>query len=303
MEDSALSLFGILGLVDAAPKPPALYHYTSMEAFISILNSGQIRATHIRYLNDLSEAEWMWQAVLELLQKQTVTEAKDRADRAAGIIAAIDQRHQQNEFVASFSENGDDLTQWRAYCPGGAGLSIGFNTAALSTQWVADPKCQDPAFVGSALRKVRYLNEQGEAKLFNELDSMVRLSPSIQRGIDGQPVTTEQFVTAWLSTVATAYKHPAFAAESEWRLVFSKPHKPMPYQRFRPGKSSLVPYIEAILNLDTQSRRSVSYMIDRVVIGPTPSPRLAEEALKAAFASFGHPEVQVEVSKIPFRHW
>ena len=35
-------------------------------------------------------------------------------------------------FVASFSENGDQLSQWRAYCPKGNGFSIGFRYSDLS---------------------------------------------------------------------------------------------------------------------------------------------------------------------------
>jgi hypothetical protein len=33
---------------------------------------------------------------------------------------------QKGCFVSSFSERGDQLSQWRAYCPGGKGYSLGF---------------------------------------------------------------------------------------------------------------------------------------------------------------------------------
>jgi hypothetical protein len=291
------------GLLDTSPPPPVLYHYTSMEALLSILNSGQIRATHIRYLNDISEAEWMWKAVVNQLEEtKRSTECAAQATQTSTILGMINERRILNDFVASFSENADDLSQWRAYCPGGAGFSIGFETKALNTQWVADPKGGEPLFVGGSLKKVRYLGPE-DLKFPSELDTMLRLAPSLERGIDRRPVSREQFLMGWLSVISSSFKHPAFGDENEWRLVLTKPHKPMPFQRFRPGKSSIIPYVEAILNRDYKSERPANYMIARVVIGPTPSPELSREALEAAFHSVGHPEVQVDVSKIPFKHW
>jgi hypothetical protein len=229
-------------------------------------------------------------------------ESEATAERATTILAMIDERRILNDFVASFSENGDDLSQWRAYCPGRAGFSIGFDSRALNTQWVADPNGGEPLFVGGSLKKVRYLGPE-ELKFPAELDTLLRLSPSIDRGFDGHPVTKEQFLMAWLSVISSSFKHPAFSAENEWRLVLTKPHKPMPFQRFRPGKSSIIPYVEAVLNRDYQSGQPADYMIRRVIIGPTPGPELSKEALQAAFRSVGHSDVQVDISTIPFRQW
>lgn len=245
----------------------------------------------------------MWTAVVEQLEQMKLSAGcEEQATYATGILEMIKERRHINDFVVSFSENGDDLSQWRAYCPGGAGFSIGFDTKALNTQWVVDPKGGEPSFVGGSLKKVRYLGPD-ELKFPNELDTVLSLSPSIERGFDGQPISREQFLMAWLSVISSSFKHPAFNAENEWRLVLTKPHKLMPFQRFRPGKSSMIPYVEAVLNLDHKSEQPADYMIKRVIIGPTPSPELSKEALEAAFLSIGHPEVQVAVSMIPFRHW
>jgi len=35
-------------------------------------------------------------------------------------------------FICSFSQKGDQLSQWRAYCPSGNGISIGFNSIVLT---------------------------------------------------------------------------------------------------------------------------------------------------------------------------
>ena len=121
------------------PLPEILYHYTSADALLSIVNSGRISATNIDYLNDSSEVAWMWKAVASQLEATKLSENKAESECATQILKKIEERRRLNEFVASFSENGDDLSQWRAYCPGGFGYSIGFASAALSTQWISDP--------------------------------------------------------------------------------------------------------------------------------------------------------------------
>src|SRR5438270_3461004 len=128
MDDRRNKFFSALRVLDV-PPPPVLYHYTSMEGLLSIVKSGRMRASHIRYLNDLSEAEWLWGiAVRELEKMQSALETETDSD-ATKILELIDKRRSGNEFVASFSENGDDLSQWRAYCPSGAGFGIGFDSA------------------------------------------------------------------------------------------------------------------------------------------------------------------------------
>lgn len=131
------ALFSLLGF--PGPQPPTLYHYTSMAGLLSILETGRIRASHVRYLNDRSGLAAMWEAVINRLEIR-----RDSANTTEGgaylskIIELATNKHLGNQFVASFSENGDDLSQWRSYCPGGAGFSIGFATDALRSQWVSD---------------------------------------------------------------------------------------------------------------------------------------------------------------------
>jgi hypothetical protein len=106
-----MSMFGF----DEANPPAVLYHYTSMSALLSIVRSGRIWASHCRFLNDRSEITTMWDAVEKRLDERI---AKEPSTQAAAVLsevtAAVKERKSSNEFVASFSENGDDLSQWRA---------------------------------------------------------------------------------------------------------------------------------------------------------------------------------------------
>lgn len=40
-----------------------LYHYTTIETFVNIMDGGELWASHIRYLNDTSEQRLMWNHV------------------------------------------------------------------------------------------------------------------------------------------------------------------------------------------------------------------------------------------------
>jgi hypothetical protein len=81
------------------------------------------------------------------------------------IAAAVKERKFSNEFVTSFSENGDDLSQWRAYCASEGGVSLGFSNEALESRWIADPAGGRASWVGGSLMKVRYLDKGNYAAL------------------------------------------------------------------------------------------------------------------------------------------
>jgi hypothetical protein len=40
-----------------------LYHYTSVESFLNIVDGGELWASHIRYQNDTSEQRLIWDHV------------------------------------------------------------------------------------------------------------------------------------------------------------------------------------------------------------------------------------------------
>ena len=80
----------------------------------------------------------------------------------------------------------------------------------------------------------------------------------------------------------------------------------MPGQQFRSGKSTLIPFVEIMLDVMREGADCVpreDYFINEVVIGPTPTPELTSEALRSLFEAEGHPGVVVRTSQIPFRDW
>ena len=72
--------------------------------------------------------------------------------------------------------------------------------------------------------------------------------------------------------------------------MISKDYRPMPGQQFRQGKSTLIPFVEIILDVMRKGAERVTQqtsLIDEVVVGPTPTPGLIIQAVEALFVSGG----------------
>ena len=102
-------------ILDRTP-PSVLYHYTTQEGLLGIVSSKEIWATHTQYLNDTRE----FHHALEILQQETTDQPVLR-DEWYQIISGA------NVCVCSFSEDGDSLSQWRAYGGRASGFAIGFS--------------------------------------------------------------------------------------------------------------------------------------------------------------------------------
>ena len=105
--------------------PETLYHYTSTEALLSILNSIDkdegtytLRATHGSSLNDFSEGALLPKALRRLGAKESVME--------------ILRDLSGYPFVLSFSERGDDRFMWECYANQGKGATIGISPDKLN---------------------------------------------------------------------------------------------------------------------------------------------------------------------------
>ncbi len=112
--------------------PQTLYHYTSQQGLIGIVSADELWATDIRYLNDSSEFTYAVQLAYKALREWKHT---DLAYYQAFRKLAEERLRESGSsiLVASLSEEGDLLSQWRGYCSPGPGFAIGFNGRYLAT--------------------------------------------------------------------------------------------------------------------------------------------------------------------------
>lgn len=330
--------------------PETLYHYTSLDALVSIVQSRRLRASSIRFLNDRSESLRLKEDVVGILRSEPTGSRGQKTVQTT--IDLIESQPMQSLFVASLTEKADLLSQWRAYCPSGLGVSIGFSSDSLSQQWVANKSGDSPLFLSAPLQKVRYygptkqadleaevrrlltleveasLNENvaypnvavlsAVAPLFKdvtfrpaELNQLLAIAVKAINEAEGEPGFTlsrpaGSTLAAWVFMLSPFIKHDAFEEECEWRKVISKDFRHMPGQRFRTGKSTLIPFVEVMLDkirVESECVPSERYFINEVVVGPTPTPELTIEALASLFESEGQPQVRIRSSHIPYKDW
>ena len=141
-------------------------------------------------------------------------------------------------FVCSFSAvaDGDDLTQWRAYSANG-GYAIGFPIADLLSH--------------AGMLRIDLLQcEYSTAGTQGAVEGTIKIIEQIIQMAGGIKGFRSQFpfndaskdgLLAMLLKLVARYKHDAFSAEQEWRLVYLL--TPGDQRRFRMSASALVPYV------------------------------------------------------------
>ena len=114
------------------PPPNFLYHYTTEQGLLGIVDSGTLWATNIGYLNDATEFSLSLELIRDRLlnelretemeerhfasaDPQRARRANERKDRAQASSAYTNSTHSPI-CVICFCKKGDLLSQWRGLC-------------------------------------------------------------------------------------------------------------------------------------------------------------------------------------------
>ena len=290
-----------------AESEKILFHYTSLEGLLGIIESKSIWATNVLYLNDASELNYSIQLLGEEndnLKDKIPVDSKNLGkfsffnELIENIDKFISHPYPFGFFVCSFSEEKDLLSQWRGYCPKGIGFSVGFNLDKLKG-CAQESNCSiilcnyNEEEQKGALRK---LITNISARYDNEIKKISWLGPW---GEDEQ----ELFVDLLMEFIelAPTFKQPKIEAEKEWRIIVSRSLKSSKFIkaiRFRPGQSMIVPYIE--IPLPTEGDNLI---INKIVVGPTHEPKLSKASVEMLLKSKNVKFDEVQYSTIPYRNW
>lgn len=187
--------------------PDTIYHYCSPEVAFTILRDRTLWLSSISNLNDYSEIVWAQRIIDEQL-----AEIKDKVpDKDIESLRNLLYLNRGLFFICCFSEEGDILSQWRAYAGDGKGVAIGFDPKKLITEndihWGTRPN----NLPGIAICKVQY-EEAMQKKTVRDILDRWALGP------DGG---LSQSAHGYLNALQIKFKNPAFAEEKEHRLVTS----------------------------------------------------------------------------------
>ncbi|UPJ39776.1 DUF2971 domain-containing protein [Bradyrhizobium sp. 40] len=288
---------GLKGLEERRALPTLIYHYCDANALLGILQNRQVWATDTNYLNDADELASLFKNVvghlaakrtkgseflIEQFQKISATAATFRR----GLIGL-------GVYVACFSEDGDVLSQWRAYAADGMGFAIGFDPSrfrVLKEDREASPKRM--IYGGS-------VEERIVTKYFSDFASA--LAPFANRlQTFGWPEMSfdswlQLRISEFLHEVAFECKHPAFHEEQEWRIIALQGEV-----RYRASANRLVPY--RVLDM-TSAQNEKLMPIEEIVIGPC-APAMESERVLTYLADslgYGHAGIRFRRSNAPYR--
>ena len=140
---------------DTSIQAQTIYHYTDVRGALAIIESGHLWFTERAHLNDPIELQYGLRIGHEMFE--------EAVKRAGPTVPQQTANHLMEEagvgliefgsWVASFSYDGDDLSQWRSYADDGRGVCLGFSVQALDMSIFAS---KVPGLVNYLRFPVRY---------------------------------------------------------------------------------------------------------------------------------------------------
>ena len=270
-----------------------LYHYTRQDAFISMLGNRSSRVSNVRHFNDYSEVEYAYGVLRALIEeiKKDATYGLEPGFLAQLLKDALPNRH--DSYVLCFSTKYDDLNQWRSYASPGLGYCIGFPCHLLSA--IAETY---KGRLGQCIYSRKHQSQIVSAMLTDALWDLSTYFPHYDPGEinEGLVQARTKAFSEHFSTIAPLFKNPAFAEESEVRLVFDVEAAAIPVH-FRSGATSIVPYIELSFQISDLQALSPN----AVVVKTCSRPEFVTSAVRKFLDSAGYEKVVISASGIPFR--
>ena len=285
-------------------------HYTSAEAAMSILRSKEVWMRKSSCMNDFlevqyglarlyraygqSEAGKSFKATLNKIFQGITTDIETLFDSWA-------PHFQANTYFTCLSEheNKEDtfgrLSMWRAYGQA-TGVALIVNNAVFLNP--------SDGF-GAYSTPVAYLNDQEFEKQFRQVAENINKEADFIKTEGREAVTARIFHMLRFASLST--KHPGFAEEKEWRIVYCPTLESSQYLIKDIQVFGGIPQTIYKIPLRDISEvglvASIPNLINRIIIGPTQYPLALAEAFHDLLAEAQVPEPgsRICVSDIPLR--
>jgi hypothetical protein len=269
--------------------PDVLYHYTGQAGLLGIIGKAELWATKIQYMNDATEF-----GLALSLARQHLDVIIDSTGHSTEKALAVELRESLrglediNIFPVCFCEKSDLLSQWRGYA-GNQGYSLAFCTNALMQVTAGGNFLLGRCIYDQTLqRKI-----VGEA-VAHCLEQALMFPTNRTFGFHG-PLADILF------RCGVFFKDVSFVEEQEWRLVSPTIMFHDKRLKFRPGNSTITPYLALDLS-------EGAFPIIYVVVGPCPHMELSKSAVTSLLMQRGNrgplsAQPIAFASAIPFRNW
>jgi hypothetical protein len=293
--------------------PSTLYHYTTAEGLIGILTSASFWMTNLRYMNDLSELQYARDLIGEVLDSKSPEYASN--DVLSEFFRRVKNTFSPFEggteaFATCFCENGNLLSQWRAYGGKGGGYAVGLDFFHL-VRFLSKP---------CFLRKVIYDPDEQKRIILDVINNICNLLNEMNPKQDVKQADSDNtlpqfclFLNRILGEYIFCFKHPEFAQEQEWRLVHIWECNPTLNResdfsdlKFRTFGGNVIPFCEVsfenAIKASRQDDYGLSFPIQELVIGPTLNPEFNRQSVQTLLTKINPDHFPlIKKSGIPLR--
>ena len=276
--------------------PDFLYHYTSIEAFKSIIKNEEIYATVANYItNDPSEMTHAKKIALEILrERESDFNGKEKLYNNCKDAIENSDRSKKFHCICSFSEQEDLLSQWRAYCPKG-GVSIGFSGERIENN-IGDPCIQDGICVENYYND--YIREAYIYKcIYDPKEQKQKMNQLFGFLLEQKDVLLAGLFWKMIQSFSYSFKHKSFEEEEEWRLCYW-PEKDNHNLKDRVKDSTLIPYWP-FLTVDHNNKSIIS----KIMIGPARDKKKLKKHISSYLKDLGKQfsHIEIDVTKTPWQ--
>lgn len=180
------------------------YHYCSADTFLAICSSKKLRFSSLYQMNDHMEKRWGYNIWVEVTKKLENEKSIDLTLLKEITEILIQESYLTLSLACCFSENGDVLSQWRAYAQDASGYCIGFSAKHLSK-------------LPTRVMKV-YYNKEEQKQIIKEFIKYMQ-----KRRVENpnESKDDENFIDLCVDFAVrlSGFKNPAFKEELEIRMV------------------------------------------------------------------------------------
>jgi hypothetical protein len=274
-----------------------VFHYTSFAGAVGMIDSNEIWATNVQFLNDSSEFQHGMDLVLEewfTIRSGLAPAAAARIDRLLDSIVALHSL--DDAFVISASSEPEDVGQFDRY---------GKYSLELDVERFIYPAGNEPQFPNTlkfaslrpAWRTVAYGSGEKRARIEEFFQDIAVLLDSKADWVPARNEIITQWCAWWYINLVAGLKDRHFQSEAEIRYaVFAESGFKDIYSR--PSPYGDATYVRTSSNFKDGAKAPLP--LHRITVSPR-DVNLDEIAEIKAALSRASLEVPVELSSVPFR--
>jgi DUF2971 family protein len=284
-------------------EPPVkLYHYSDLTGLHSMLKTGKFWCTDVTFTNDKSEVSYGLGLVRESVGK-IAQEATSQIVKNHLLTVTEDLSVWMDcvsYYIACFCEEGDNLSQWRAYGAQGQGASLGVEAVGFDSTFIDGQQV--------ALMKVIYDRDMQKKMIDETLEEVQETFKLHTKNLDNNDPEKDMILTDFIThlypvflEICLMFKDASFADEKEWRLIYllQKDKDNKDTLETRVSKNFILPYVSYPVERSLSQEKGL--VLKEIIQGPQSDPDRGVRAIEILIAKEDWHEVKVNPSLIPFR--